>query len=71
MDLHIKPYSSHTGKIEKINKEEAQAKKEKQAVKSRRTSTSRRSTRMNPVVKVLTSATFIRGVLGVLKKAMK
>ena len=58
-------------KIEQINKEEAREKKEKEAVKTRRTSTRRRSTRMNPVVKVLTSATFIRGVLGVLKKAMK
>ena len=58
-------------KIEQINKEEAREKKEKEVVKTRRTSTRRRSTRMNPVVKVLTSATFIRGVLGVLKKAMK
>ncbi len=58
-------------KIDQINKEEAREKKEKEAVKTRRTSTRRRSTRMNPVVKVLTSATFIRGVLGVLKKAMK
>jgi hypothetical protein len=30
-----------------------------------------RSTRMNPVVKVLTSATFIRGVMGILKKVMR
>jgi len=34
---------------------------------NRRTST-RRSTRQNPVIKVLTSATFIRSVLGILKK---
>ncbi len=32
---------------------------------------SQRSTRMNPVVKVLTSATFIRGVMGILKKVMR
>lgn len=31
----------------------------------------RTSTRQNPVIKVLTSATFIRGVLGVLKKVMR
>lgn len=36
-----------------------------------RTSSRRTSTRMNPVIKVLTSATFIRGVLGVLKKVMR
>ena len=59
-------------KEEKINKEEEQARQAKETAKARRTTTTRRrSTRMNPVVKVLTSATFIRGVLGVLKKAMK
>ncbi|MCK7536904.1 MAG: hypothetical protein MZV63_41065 [Marinilabiliales bacterium] len=36
-----------------------------------RTSTARRRAPVNPVVKVLTSATFIRGVMGVLTKAMK
>jgi hypothetical protein len=37
-----------------------------------RTTTRRRSTStLNPVVKVLTSATFIRGVLGILSKTMK
>ncbi len=60
---------------EKIAKAEAEAEKEKEQeakrkTSSRRTST-RRSTRMNPVVKVLTSATFIRGVLGVLKKVIR
>ncbi|MFZ0281030.1 MAG: helicase HerA-like domain-containing protein [Bacteroidales bacterium] len=39
----------------------------------RRTSgtSTRRRTTVNPVVKVLTSATFIRGVLGIMKKVMK
>ncbi len=58
---------------EKIEKAEAEAEKEKKArqkTTTRRSST-RRSTRMNPVVKVLTSATFIRGVLGVLKKVIR
>jgi hypothetical protein len=32
---------------------------------------SRASTRQNPIIKVLTSATFIRGVLGVLKKVIR
>jgi len=51
------------------------AKQEQEALKkaastSRRTY-SRRSTRMNPVVKVLTSATFIRSVFGILSKVIK
>ncbi len=57
---------------EKIEKAQKEAEKEKERkTTSRRTSSSRRSTRMNPVVKVLTSATFIRGVLGVLKKVIR
>ncbi|MFD0860725.1 helicase HerA-like domain-containing protein [Sungkyunkwania multivorans] len=57
----------------KAEKEEAERKEKERAARtsSRSRSTSRRSTRMNPVVKVLTSATFIRGVMGVLKKVMK
>ena len=55
---------------EKIEKAETEAAKEKAKPKttSRRGST---STRQNPVIKVLTSATFIRGVLGVLKKVIR
>ena len=55
---------------EKIEKAEKESEKEKDKPTSKRT-TSRRSTRQNPVIKVLTSATFIRGVLGVLKKVMR
>lgn len=55
---------------EKIEKAEALAEKEKVKTTSRR-KTSRRSTRQNPIIKVLTSATFIRGVLGVLKKVLR
>ncbi|MDT7827878.1 helicase HerA-like domain-containing protein [Pricia sp. S334] len=53
----------------KIEKAEALAKQEEEKPKapSRRTT----SNRMNPVIKVLTSATFIRGVLGILKKVMR
>jgi hypothetical protein len=57
----------------KIERAEKLAEEEK-ATSSNRSirSTSRRvSTRQNPVIKVLTSATFIRGVLGVLKKVMR
>ena len=39
--------------------------------KQRTTTTTRRSSAMNPVVKVLTSATFIRSVFGILSKVMK
>jgi len=52
------------------------AREEKEALKraesKRKTSSPRRrSSRMNPIVKVLTSATVIRGVLGILSKMMK
>ena len=58
---------------EKIARAQELAKEEEKETKSQKTrSTSRRkSTRMNPVVKVLTSATFIREVFGVLKKVMR
>lgn len=56
----------------KIEKAEAAAEKEKTKTKSSRSTSSRRtSTRQNPIIKVLTSATFIRGVLGVLKKVLR
>jgi hypothetical protein len=59
-------------KIEKVEaearKEEERLEKEKERKTSTRISTSRRSTRQNPIIKVLTSASFIRGVFQVLKK---
>ncbi|MBP0904424.1 helicase HerA-like domain-containing protein [Mariniflexile gromovii] len=66
-------------KIELAEAEEAKekAKQEKEALekaasKERTTTSSRRkSTAMNPIVKVLTSATFIRSVFGILTKVMK
>lgn len=54
-------------KIKKAQEKELQ----EQARTERRRTTSRSSTRMNPVIKVLTSATFIRGVMGILNKAMR
>ncbi len=52
--------------------QDAEEEQKREASKSRNTTTRRRqSTRMNPVVKVLTSATFIRGVMGILKKMMR
>ncbi|TWO32525.1 DUF853 family protein [Seonamhaeicola sediminis] len=56
---------------EKAKKEQEALKKEEAKQKSRSASTNRRSTRMNPVVKVLTSATFIRSVFGILNKVIK
>ncbi len=58
-------------KIEKIHEVEEKEAKQKQAKKNRRTTSRRSSTRMNPIVKVVTSATFIRGVLGILKRVLK
>lgn len=56
---------------EKIEKAEKIAAKEKEKPAAKRTSSRSRSTRQNPIVKVLTSATFIRGMLGVLKKVLR
>ncbi|PKQ45317.1 helicase HerA-like domain-containing protein [Confluentibacter flavum] len=65
-------------KIEQAEAEEAKenAKQELEALKKaeskqKKAPTTRRSTAMNPVVKVLTSATFIRSVFGILTRAMK
>ena len=65
-------------KIEEAEADEAKekARQEKEALKKaeskkRTTSTRRKSTSINPVIKVLTSATFIRSVFGILTKVMK
>lgn len=62
-------YEILTRKIEISQREEVQ--KQAKEDQSKQQKTSRKSTRMNPVIKVLTSATFIRGVMGILKKAMR
>ena len=71
-------YEMLNKKIEQAEAEEAKekARKEKEALekaesKQRASSSRRKSTRMNPIVKVLTSATFIRSVFGILTKVMK
>ena len=71
-------YEMLNKKIDLAEAEEAKekARKEKEALKKveskkRTTSTRRKSTRINPIVKVLTSATFIRSVFGILTKVMK
>ncbi len=58
-------YEILNSKIIEIKKEEKVVKKQKQS-----SSSSRRST-INPVLKVLTSATFIRGVFGILNKVLR
>jgi hypothetical protein len=61
-------------KIEKAEaikaREDERLAKEKERKRTTRTTTRRRSTRQNPIIKVLTSATFIRSVFGILKKVM-
>ncbi len=61
-------------KIEIANDEEVikKARKEKESVKRTSSrSSSRKSTKLNPFIKILTSATVIRGVLGILGKMIK
>jgi DNA helicase HerA-like ATPase len=66
-----------SGKMAAIQKqaEEEAERKEREKGRwgegARSTRTSRRSVARSPVVKVLTSATFIRGVLGIMKKVIK
>ncbi len=77
-------YELLNSKIEKINiaeekaikdaaikKEKDKLAKEKERQSRSRVSTRRRSARQDPLVKVLTSATFIRAVFGILKKVIK
>lgn len=63
-------YEILNDKIERAEKEAAKEVEKPRSTASR-SSSRRTSTRMNPVVKVLTSATFIRGVLGILQKTMR
>lgn len=64
-------YEMLNEKIEQAEADEAKEKAKEEIKTLRRASTSRQSTRMNPLVKVLTSATVIRGVLGILSKMIK
>ncbi len=56
---------------EKAKQERETLKKAESKRKTTSTRTRRKSTAMNPIVKVLTSATFIRSVFGILTKVMK
>ena len=55
---------------EKIAHAEKVAQEQEQKTTTKRKRSSRSSTRQNPIVKVLTSATFIRSVFGILKKVI-
>ncbi|MFD0963396.1 helicase HerA-like domain-containing protein [Pseudofulvibacter geojedonensis] len=58
-------------KIKDLQEDKVKEAERKEKEKAAKRSSSRRSTRQNPVVKVLTSATFIRAAFGVLKKLMR
>lgn len=60
-------YEILNSKINNIAKEQEKVKEQKQ----NKSITKRKSTRMNPVLKLVTSATFIRGVFGILNKVLK
>ncbi|WP_299523726.1 helicase HerA-like domain-containing protein [uncultured Lutibacter sp.] len=67
-------YEILSEKIETINEKEAVEEKKKEELKRSKSTSSRtrtrKSTRMNPILKVVTSATFIRGILGILKRVI-
>ncbi|GAK89646.1 hypothetical protein JCM19297_1474 [Nonlabens ulvanivorans] len=59
-------------KIEKANEDEIKEKAKAEKAKASKSTSRRTSTRQNPIIKVLTSASFIRGVMGgILGKALK
>jgi len=66
IDLAEAEETKEKARQEKKALEESESKRQNSSSNSRR-----RSTAMNPVVKVLTSATFIRSVFGILTKVMK
>ena len=70
--LNEKIDNINTAKAKEIEAEKKRKEKEKASRQTSRSRTStRRSTRQDPLVKVLTSATFIRAVFGILKKVIK
>ena len=58
-------------KIASIHKEQQEAAIKQANITHRTSPSSKRSTRQNPLIKVVTSATFIRAVFGILKKIIK
>ena len=58
-------------KIEEVHQEEEKQKEETKAAEKAPATKSTKRTTQNPLVKMVTSATFMRGVLGILKKIIK
>ena len=62
-------------KIDEIHAEEVKQKEatatEKQSAPKTTQTKGRRSSAQNPLIKMVTSATFVRGVLGILNKIIK
>jgi len=69
LDTKIKAIEKQAA--EKAAREELEKERIERVKKTSRKPTTRRRSATSPVVKVLTSATFIRGVMGILTKAMK
>jgi len=64
-------YEMLTKKIEEIQEDREDEEKEREREKERKSSNTSRSTRQNPIVKVVTSAGFIRGVFGILSRVLR
>ncbi len=60
-------------KIEEINilEEKKKAQRKQSGIRKRRGANRRTKTQMNPIIEVVTSASFIRGVFGILKRVLK
>jgi hypothetical protein len=58
-------------KIEQAHKDDIKEKAQTERTKSNRSRSTRSSNRQNPIKKILTSASFVRGVMGILGKALK
>ncbi|MDZ7635454.1 MAG: helicase HerA-like domain-containing protein [Bacteroidales bacterium] len=69
--LERKIRTAEMKRSETVERQTRERERERESGRGTRTTTSRRRTATNPVVKVLTSATFIRGVMGILTRAMK
>jgi hypothetical protein len=58
-------------KIKQAHEDDIKEKAQTERAKASRSRSTRSSNRQNPIIKVLTSASFIRGVMGILGKALK
>lgn len=64
-------YEMLNKKIENIQEQQKEDEEKAEREKASARKSSRRSTAQNPILKVVTSATFIRGMLGILNKVIK